>query len=58
MSNKIKIEVEVEEVLNLLTTIEYLKDELTNIDCFDFECDGYDAFKQLSIIQKFIELTK
>ena len=58
MSNKIKIEVEVEDVLNLLTTIEYLRDDLKNIDCVDFDCNGYDLLKQLSIIEKFTELTE
>ena len=55
-ANKITLEIETENILNLLTAIEYLKDDLTSVDCPDFECNGYELLKTDVIIEKLAKL--
>ena len=55
-TNKICLEVETENILNFLTAIEYLKDDLVAIDCPDFECNAYELFKTDVVIEKLTEL--
>ena len=55
-TNNFRLEVAKENILNFLTAIEYLKDDLIAIDCPDFECNAYELFKTDIVVQKLTEL--
>lgn len=55
-NNNFCLEVSKENILNFLTAIEYLKDDLIAIDCPDFECNAYELFKTDIVVQKLTEL--
>ena len=50
-TNNISLKVETENILNFLTAIEYLKDDLIAIECPDFECNAYDLLKTDVVVQ-------
>ena len=55
-TNNICLEVETANVLNFLTAIEYLKDDLIAINCPDFECTAYELFKTDVVVEKLTKL--
>ena len=55
-TNNICLEVETANVLNFLTAIEYLKDDLIAINCPDFECNAYELFKTDVVVEKLTKL--
>lgn len=40
-----------EDTLNFLTALEYLADDLKQIDCPDFECNAYELLNDCTLTQ-------
>ena len=40
-----------EDALNFITGLEYLSDQLKQIDCPDFECNGYELLNDCTLTQ-------
>ena len=40
-----------EDALNFITALEYLADDLKQIDCRDFECNGYQLLNDCTLTQ-------
>lgn len=55
-NNSFCLEVAKENILNFLTAIEYLSDDLIAIECPDFECNAYELFKDDIVVQALTKL--